>query len=355
MYEKIAKNSRIYRDFATSYSIEKSDLIIIANLKTYFVQKYGKSILQFVREKSFHGPAIPLSVFSDKLSMLETIVKYLREDLDMSLTEIARLTKRGLTTISTTYKNAVTKHPNRLKERKEPKEFSIPVLVISNRKLSTFEAVVMHLKYKLRLRFSEIANYLNRENRIIWKIHSRALKKVDEKTFINEINNAISSEKENISVQDISILAGIKHQLVKKYNIRESLFIKIFEAAPIAEILSIPVSVFWQGISPLRAVVIYFKDELNISLTKISKILNRSLSLISASYKEKKRLVISDFNYSIPANVLSNRRFSIMESVAHYLIADYKLTLTEASKALNRNPSIVWKLNKRYLNKNEKK
>ena len=53
---------------------------------------------------------VPISVFNnDKLSSLETIVKYLRENLLLSFKQIASLTNRNPIALAVTYRNAKKK------------------------------------------------------------------------------------------------------------------------------------------------------------------------------------------------------------------------------------------------------
>ncbi|MAG15992.1 hypothetical protein CMO88_02940 [Candidatus Woesearchaeota archaeon] len=117
---------------------------------------------------------VPASVFSRKLSSLETICKYLKENLGLSYHEIAELLNRNDRTIWITYRNASKKVKSKfvVKDTK----LMIPVSVIANRKLSVLEAIVSYLR-KLKLTYHKIAVILKRDQRNIWTVHSRAKKK----------------------------------------------------------------------------------------------------------------------------------------------------------------------------------
>src|SRR3989344_8707319 len=87
---------------------------------------------------------IPASIFSRKLSSLETIVKYLKENLELKNKEIAKITKRSVKTIYQAYSSANEKARKKF-EIKEAKYY-IPVSALTNRKLGVLESVVKFLK-----------------------------------------------------------------------------------------------------------------------------------------------------------------------------------------------------------------
>ena len=119
---------------------------------------------------------LPISIFNnDELSCLETIVKYLKEELNLRFHEIAVLLNRNDRTIWATYSIASKKRKERL-DAKESKIF-IPISIFADRKLSVLEAVVSYLKDNFNLRYSEIASLLNRDQRNIWTVYSQYKKK----------------------------------------------------------------------------------------------------------------------------------------------------------------------------------
>lgn len=118
---------------------------------------------------------IPISVFNDKLSSLETISKYLKENICLNYHEIAVLTGRDERNIWQSYHAAAKKYSNRF-ELKESK-ISIPVSILKNTKLSILEVIVQYLKKTHNLRYSEISGLLHRDTRTIWTVYKRALQK----------------------------------------------------------------------------------------------------------------------------------------------------------------------------------
>ena len=93
----------------------------------------------------------------------------------MNYSKIARLLNRDDRTIWTAYNKAKEKYSNSF-EIIGTKIF-LPVSIFKNRKLTVLESAIIFLKQR-DLKHSEIANLLNRDQRNIWTIYSRAKKKL---------------------------------------------------------------------------------------------------------------------------------------------------------------------------------
>ena len=159
-----------------------SDVGLKEFLKTFITHlKYdhklsSEQIVESFGKKVPTKDSLPISIFdNDELGCLETIVKYLKEELKLRFHEIALLLNRNDRTIWTTYNVACKKRKEKLfvKESK----FFIPISVFTDRKLSVLEAIVSYLKGNFDLRYSEIAILLNRDERNIWTVYNRAKKK----------------------------------------------------------------------------------------------------------------------------------------------------------------------------------
>lgn len=119
---------------------------------------------------------IPISVFKNEhLSALETIVKYLRENLLLSFKQIAALTNRNNASLAVSYRNAKIKLSEKFVEEVSP--YSLPVSILQDRKLSVLENIVSYLKDTFGLTYHKIAVLLNRNDRTIWTVYQRAIKK----------------------------------------------------------------------------------------------------------------------------------------------------------------------------------
>ena len=129
--------------------------------------------------KSVKKDLLPISIFNNKeLSCLETIVKYLKEELNLRFHEIALLLNRNDRTIWATYNNATKKRKERLPVKES--KFFISISILKDRKFSVFESIVSYLKDNFNLRYSQIAILLNRDERNIWTVYNKAMKKKNE-------------------------------------------------------------------------------------------------------------------------------------------------------------------------------
>lgn len=153
---------------------ELKDLEKIKNTLSPIFEKY-EAIDTLFKSLETREVKIPVSVFTNKLTILEAIVKYLKEEKNLSLRNIADLLKRDERNIWHTYDKAKKKYPTQRKSVFSEK--FVPVSIFENRKLSAFENLVSYLKTDLGLRFSEISRLLGRDARTIWTIWNRTRKK----------------------------------------------------------------------------------------------------------------------------------------------------------------------------------
>ncbi len=124
--------------------------------------------------------SIPFGVFdNDALSSLEAIVKYLKEELKLRFSRIAKLLNRSNKTIWATYHNAAKKMPSAFGP--VSRNIMIPVSAIANRSYSTLESVVGFIK-DLDYSNHEVALMLHLDDRTIWTVYDRVKKKRGLKT-----------------------------------------------------------------------------------------------------------------------------------------------------------------------------
>ena len=60
---------------------------------------------------------------------------------------------------------------------KKESEYKIPVSIFKDAKLSPFETIVKYLKEEMKLTYRQIGKLLNRDERNIWTVYSRATRK----------------------------------------------------------------------------------------------------------------------------------------------------------------------------------
>lgn len=156
------------------------------NLNSINYEELFNEFLTFVKEKynikeedlkkvpASKEIKIPLSIFNETLGPLESIVKYLKEDVKLTYEEIAKLLYRTKSPIVVTYKNSVKKFNQKLDVKSN---FFVPISIFSNLKLSILESIVKYMKENLSLTYHNIAVLLKRDDRTIWTIYNRSLKK----------------------------------------------------------------------------------------------------------------------------------------------------------------------------------
>lgn len=119
--------------------------------------------------------SVPIGIFSnDVLSCLEAIVKYMKEDLRLRFSKIAKLLNRSSKTIWATYSKAGKKMPSSFSGVSH--DIMIPASAVSNRSYSTLESVVGFVK-DLDYSNHEVALMLNLDDRTIWTVWDRVKKK----------------------------------------------------------------------------------------------------------------------------------------------------------------------------------
>jgi hypothetical protein len=129
--------------------------------------------LTLIKKKHEQSLSLPASIFNNNsLSALEAIVKYMKENLSLNYAKIALLLNRNYDPIRITYSNSRLKMKSTLNISVGE---TIPISIFKNQNLSVLENIAFHLKKKMT--FHEIALLLNRDDRTIWTVCKRALKK----------------------------------------------------------------------------------------------------------------------------------------------------------------------------------
>ena len=185
MYRKIGSNREKNRGFTSSdekikfllnslkkeYNVSTVDLINILReeLTAKEVEKIivTPELIKRLRDKKL----VPVSVFNKKLSALETIIKFLKENLGISIKEIASLTNRSPKTIWQACNSSKKKHEKPFSI--EISDYYIPISILKGRKFSVLESIVVYLK-DLGLTYHEIAVLLHRDDRTIWTVYNRS-------------------------------------------------------------------------------------------------------------------------------------------------------------------------------------
>ena len=138
-----------------------------------FREKYDISLDEFV--VLFDSNHLPLSIFSTDLSPMEAVVKFLKEDLDKKISEIARILGKQPPAVWLAYNNSKIKHKSRFSII--PSRYDIPIEKLSSGNLSLLEIISSYLIDEHKLSFRDAGKILNRNERTVWTAYHRAKKK----------------------------------------------------------------------------------------------------------------------------------------------------------------------------------
>jgi hypothetical protein len=146
----------------------------------FIEKKYNISktdLLEFLEEKQNINNSIPVSILrTSKLSSLEAIVKFSRENKKISYNIISSQLKRNPKALAVTYSVARRKMPERFPKEVDNDTLSIPFAAFSE-KLSILECICHYLK-SLDKSYAEISRLLSNDQRTVWTVCKRAEKKL---------------------------------------------------------------------------------------------------------------------------------------------------------------------------------
>jgi hypothetical protein len=141
-----------------------------------------KSLAKEIREKHSVSPqqllvlssgklSVPIGLFSDRrLGILETLVKYMKEELGMPYCEIARSLDRDQRTVWATYDKAAKKAPGKLPSERGA---MIPIEIFKDRTQGVLETLCKYAHEDIGMNHSQIARAIGRDPRTIWTVNNR--------------------------------------------------------------------------------------------------------------------------------------------------------------------------------------
>lgn len=157
--------------------------------KKYNISK--KDLLSVIEKKQSQDNSVPVSILRNKkLSSLEAIVKFLRENRGMSYNTIGDGLCRHSKTLAVTYRIAHLKMPEPFSKEIDNDVKRIPFTVFST-KLSILESICIYLKSQSNS-YAEIARLIGKDQRTVWTVCKRAEKKIElthSKRTLEEKNN----------------------------------------------------------------------------------------------------------------------------------------------------------------------
>ncbi len=113
---------------------------------------------------------LPVSIFNDKLSPLETVVKFLRENMDKSFKEIAGLLDKEVSSCWLAYRNSKRKYPRSYSYSYS--KYDIPFDALKSGS-SLLGAIVVFIKDNFEISYHDIGELLHRNEKTIWTVYNR--------------------------------------------------------------------------------------------------------------------------------------------------------------------------------------
>jgi len=174
MHRKIHKKTEKFPGSPSSKFESDPDYQLLRALYSKIKDKYNLPATEIVSGLEKKEILIPSCIFNKKISAFESIVKYLKENLNLLNKEIALLTSKSQKSIWQSYNSTRKKYLPVFKIISS--DYYIPVSVLKI-KFTILESVVRYLKEELMLNFREIGFVLQRDERTIWTVYQRAKNK----------------------------------------------------------------------------------------------------------------------------------------------------------------------------------
>ncbi|MBR9675663.1 hypothetical protein GOV05_01505 [Candidatus Woesearchaeota archaeon] len=156
-------------------------------------------------------------------------------------------------------------------------------------------------------------------------------------------------------------LKALFEEFEKKYGIIDEDLVQLIKQKPKPKI---PISVFSnKKLSSLEATVKYLKENIGVSYSRISRLLNRDERTIWSTYnnslkKSKETLDVSSKD-AIPLEVISNRDHSPLGAICAFLREQKGLRYSEIARILCLDQRTIWtaynRLAKKRLERGESK
>jgi len=169
---ELKRDLRLFDDKLSSYKnkLDQKQLQVLNQIK----QKFQELI--YALETDETQISVPLSIFgTNNLGALEILVKYMKEELNLSIKQITKLLNKNYNTVWNTYNKSITKHKERLSY--DSSSVKIPISIFSEKILGPLESLVVYMKEILDMKNSEIARLLQKSQKTIWSTYDKAKKK----------------------------------------------------------------------------------------------------------------------------------------------------------------------------------
>jgi len=171
--------------FEKKYHVSKKDILALADVKKKLAET-NKDIEN----------TIPTSILrTSKLSSLEAIVKFLRENRNMSYKNIGAALFRQHKTLAVTYNVAKLKNSAPFSKTVEEDNIRIPFAAFDTG-LSILESICVYLKSRNNS-YIDVARIIGKDQRTVWTVCHRAKKKLEKKNSDNNSKNDMKNTTKN--------------------------------------------------------------------------------------------------------------------------------------------------------------
>ena len=164
---------------ALKKNLEAIDIFITSVSKTYSLD-YQEVIGLLSQKEKLQSALIPTFILRDrKLGILESVTKYLKENLELPYRKIAGMLNRDDRVVWVTYNKALEKKKEKF-VISEP-NYWLPVSVFTDKELGPLESISKYLVENAKMEYSEIAKLLNRDSRSVWSCYRKSKLKTKKK------------------------------------------------------------------------------------------------------------------------------------------------------------------------------
>jgi len=162
------------RDYSSFISKLHSVNEFIQDLETSSGKPFPEIITLIQKTRQLKKNFFPITTLNKKLGATECLVRYLKDELGWNYKKISSILHRTEAVVGVMYRTSLKKFQGKLKPT--PTTIFIPLSIFSQ-KFTIFESIILYLKDKEELRYSEIAKLTQRDQRTIWTIYNRAKRK----------------------------------------------------------------------------------------------------------------------------------------------------------------------------------
>jgi len=161
-------------------AVDKLLRIDLESLSPEELRRLLRHVQAALRSKQRKLPStVPVEVFATDLSPAESVVKYLKEEHGLQLSEIAQMINRDQRGIWGSYSRAQKKLPEPFVIKQTVCQ--IPIAAFRDRSRSILEHVVTYLKDTKQFTPAQICALLKKQPSTIWTAYQRGKAKVAEK------------------------------------------------------------------------------------------------------------------------------------------------------------------------------